>query len=150
MVPEIEMPCHSDAGLFAYGQFSCGDEGVYTMDYFGIQSLYGKDLYSLGRTGTMAFLQDVISETMAIFPGKYIHCGGDEVVSSGDTQWNSYNADVVPICRPWSITPSGSSSIIAYQHWFSTNMSAFIQANGHMMDRLVRDTRRAVWCRTPR
>ncbi len=132
VVPEIEMPCHSDAGLYSYGQFSCGDDGSYTMDYYGIQSLYGIDLYSLGRTGTMAFLQDVIAETMAIFPGKYIHCGGDEVIASGDTQWNSYNADVTNM-EAQGITPNGSTSIVQYQHWFSTNMSAFIQANGRMM-----------------
>ncbi len=132
VVPEIEMPCHSDAGLYAYGQFSCGHEGAYTMDYYGIQSLYGIDLYSLGRTGTMAFLQDVIAETMAIFPGKYIHCGGDEVISSGDKEWNSYSADVNNMTN-LGITPNGNTSIIQYQHWFSTNMSAFIQANGHMM-----------------
>ena len=40
VVPEIEMPCHSDATMYAYGQFSCGDAGDYTMDYYGIQSLY--------------------------------------------------------------------------------------------------------------
>jgi hexosaminidase len=133
VVPEIEMPCHSDAGLYAYGQFSCGDSGVYTMDYYGIQSLYGKDLYSLGTPGTMAFLEDAVAETMAIFPGKYIHCGGDEVISSGDTQWNSYTADVTNYEAIFGSSPSGSASIVKYQHWLSTNLSSFIQAHGHMM-----------------
>jgi hexosaminidase len=132
VVPEIEMPCHSDAGLYAYGQFSCGHEGAYTMDYYGIQSLYGIDLYSLGRTGTMDFLRDVVTEMMAIFPGKYIHCGGDEVIASGDKEWNTYSADVTNMMA-LGITPNGNTSIIQYQHWFSTNMSAFIQANGRMM-----------------
>ena len=30
---------------------------------------------------------------MAVFPGKYIHCGGDEVINSGDTQWLTTTAD---------------------------------------------------------
>lgn len=133
VVPEIEMPCHSDAGLDAYGQFSCGDAGDYTMDYYGIQNLYGIDLYSLGTPGTMAFLEDVLAETMAIFPGKYIHCGGDEVIASGDTQWNSYNADVTNYQAIYGTTPSGDASIVKYQYWLSTNLSSFIHAHGHTM-----------------
>lgn len=132
VVPEIEMPCHSDAVLDAYGQFSCGDSGSYTMDYYGIQSLYGIDLLSPGTPATMAFLQDVLSETMSIFPSKYIHCGGDEVVASGDTQWNSYNADVTNM-QAQGITPGGSSSIIAYQHWFSTVIANYVQSQGRVM-----------------
>lgn len=132
VVPEIEMPCHSDAGLDSYGQFSCGDAGDYTMDYYGIQSLYGIDLYSLGTPGTMAFLEDTLAETMAIFPGKYIHCGGDEVVASGDTQWNTYSADVTNM-QAQGITPNGTSSIIAYQNWFSKVIANFVQSKGHMM-----------------
>ncbi len=132
VVPEIEMPCHSDAGLDSYGQFSCGDSGDYTMDYFGIQSLYGIDLYSLGTPGTMAFLEDTLAETMAIFPGKYIHCGGDEVVASGDTQWNTYTPDVTNMAAQ-GISPNGTASIIAYQNWFSTTIANFVQSRGHMM-----------------
>jgi hypothetical protein len=127
VVPEIEMPCHSDAGLSAYGQFSCGDSGDYTMDYYGIQSLYGIDLYSLGTPGTMAFLEDAVAETIAIFPGKYIHCGGDEVVSSGDTQWLSYHADVT------NMAAIGITTVVQYQHWLSTNMAKFIQSKGRTM-----------------
>jgi hexosaminidase len=132
IVPEIEMPCHSDAGLASYGQFSTGKSGQYTMDYYGIQSLYGIDLYSLGTPGTMDFLEDAVAETISVFPSKYIHCGGDEVVSSGDTHWNSYNADVTNM-EAQGIAPNGTSSIIAYQHWFSTVMSSFIQSKGRMM-----------------
>jgi len=133
VVPEIEMPCHSDAGLYSYGQFSTGESGNYTMDYYGIQSLYGIDLYSLGAPGTMAFLKDALAETMAIFPGKYIHCGGDEVISSGDTHWNSYNADVTNYEAIFGSAPSGNASIVKYQNWLSTNLSSFIQSKGHMM-----------------
>ncbi len=93
VVPEIEMPCHSTAGLASYPQYGCGDlVGDYDMDYPSIN--YGVDLYSLGSPGTLAFLEDALTEVMGIFPGKYIHCGGDEVVSSLDVQWNSYSADV--------------------------------------------------------
>jgi hexosaminidase len=131
VVPEIEMPCHSTAGLSAYPAFGCGNPvSDYNKDYPNID--YGVDLYSLGAPGTMAFFKEVLTEVMAIFPGKYIHCGGDEVVSSGDTQWNSYNADVTNMAA-LGITPSGSTSIVKYQHWLSTNLSAFLQSKGRMM-----------------
>jgi hexosaminidase len=131
VVPEIEMPCHSTPGLYAYPQFGCGNNGLsYVRDYPNIN--YGIDLYSLGTPGTMAFLQQVLKEVMQIFPGKYIHCGGDEVVSSGDTQWNSYAADVSNMAS-LGITPNGTLSIVQYQHWFSTNMATFVQTNGRTM-----------------
>jgi len=131
VVPEIELPCHSTAALAAYPQFGCGNpQSDYDMDYPGIE--YGVDLFSPGSPGTMAFFDDVLSEVMAVFPGQYIHCGGDEVIASGDTQWNSYSYDVTQM-EAVGITPSGSSSIIAYQHWLSTNLDAFIQSNGRTM-----------------
>lgn len=131
VVPEIEMPCHATAGLAAYPQFGCGNpQSSYQMDYPAIN--YGVDLYSPGSPGTMAFLEEILSEVMTIFPGQYIHCGGDEVVSSYDQQWNSYSNDVNQM-RALGITPNGTTSIIAYQHWFSTNLAAFVQSKGRTM-----------------
>jgi len=131
VVPEIEMPCHCTAALASYPQFGCGNPvGVYNMDYPGIN--YGVDLFSPGSLGTMAFLEDVLTEVMGIFPGKYIHCGGDEVVQSTDKQWNSYLNDVTNMLA-LGISPNGNSSLIAYQHWFSTNIASFVQSKGHLM-----------------
>jgi len=134
VVPEIEMPCHVVSVLNSYPQFGCGNAASsYNMDTISTcGSCYGVDLLSPGSPGTMAFLQEILRETMAIFPSQYIHCGGDEVVSSGDTQWNSYPYDVSQMSA-LGITPSGSSSIIAYQRWFSTNIASFVQANGRTM-----------------
>lgn len=131
VVPEIEMPCHSTAGLASYPQFGCGNPvGDYNMDYPNIN--YGVDLYSLAAPGTMAFFEDVLTEVMGIFPSKYIHCGGDEVVASGDTQWNSYSYDKAQM-QALGITPSGDTSIVKYQHWLSTNLASFIQSRGRVM-----------------
>ncbi|MGH7943256.1 MAG: beta-N-acetylhexosaminidase [Limisphaerales bacterium] len=131
VLPEIELPCHSTAALAAYPQFGCGNpQSDYNMDYPHIN--YGVDLFSPGSPGTMAFFYDVLSEVMAVFPGQYIHCGGDEVIASGDRQWNSYNDDVTNM-EAAGITPGGSASIIAYQHWLSTNLDAFIEADGRTM-----------------
>jgi hexosaminidase len=131
VIPEIEMPCHSSAALVAYPQFGCGNNvATYNQDYPFIN--YSVDLYSLGIPGTMDFLREVLTEVMQIFPSKYIHCGGDEVVASGDTQWNTYNADVTNMLAH-GITPNGTTSIVAYQRWFSTNIASFLQSNGRVM-----------------
>ncbi len=134
VVPEIEMPCHAIAALNSYPQFGCGNpSSSYNMDTISVcGSCYAVDLFSPGSPGTMAFLQEILSEVMAIFPGQYIHCGGDEVVSSGDRQWNTYPNDT-NVMFALGITPSGSSSVIAYQHYFSTNIASFLQLNRRTM-----------------
>ncbi len=129
IMPEIEMPAHCTSGLVAYPQFGCGDPASsYNMDNIN----YNFDLYSLAGPGSMSFLEGVLSEVMGLFPGPYIHCGGDEVVATLDRQWNTYTPDTNQM-HLLGITPNGSTSVIQYQHWFSTNLCAFLQANGHIM-----------------
>jgi hexosaminidase len=75
IVPEIEMPGHSTAALAAYPQFSCTGKAQTTDVGAGVHAA----VYCAGKDGTFGFLQDVLSEVMPLFPGKYIHIGGDEV-----------------------------------------------------------------------
>lgn len=74
IVPEIEMPGHSLAALAAYPQYSC------TAGKFDVANKWGvfEDVYCAGNDSTFYFLQDVLSEVMELFPGQYIHIGGDE------------------------------------------------------------------------
>jgi hexosaminidase len=74
IVPEIEMPGHSTAALAAYPQFSCTG-GPFKME---LQGGVFHGVYCAGNDQTFAFLQDVLTEVFALFPGKYIHIGGDE------------------------------------------------------------------------
>jgi hexosaminidase len=75
IVPEIEMPGHSSAALMAYPQFAC-NSGPFTTDHDG--GVFN-GIYCPGNDATFAFVQDILSEVIALFPGKYIHVGGDEV-----------------------------------------------------------------------
>jgi hexosaminidase len=124
IVPEIEMPGHSTAGLAAYPQFGC-TSGPFNMDTID----YGIDVYSPGTAGTFTFLQDVLTEVMGLFPGQYIHCGGDEVTA---TIWNRTPADVAQM-QQLGITPNGSTSVAQYQNWFSRQIANFLQAHGRTM-----------------
>ncbi|MEG8945650.1 glycoside hydrolase family 20 protein [Rosettibacter firmus] len=76
IVPEIEMPGHCLASLAAYPENSC------TGGPFEVTNLWGvmKDVYCAGRDSTFYFLQDILDEVIQLFPGEYIHIGGDEVL----------------------------------------------------------------------
>jgi len=74
IVPEIEMPGHSEAALAAYPELSCDPSVTYKVaETWGVFH----DIYCPSDK-TFNFLQDVLTEVMDLFPGKYIHIGGDE------------------------------------------------------------------------
>lgn len=74
VVPEIEMPGHSQAALAAYPELSCDPSQTYKVaETWGVFH----DIYCPSDK-TFAFLQDVLTEVMDLFPSKYIHVGGDE------------------------------------------------------------------------
>jgi len=74
IVPEIEMPGHSEAALTAYPELSCDPTQTYKVaETWGVFH----DIYCPSDK-TFDFLQDVLTEVMDLFPSKYIHIGGDE------------------------------------------------------------------------
>ena len=74
VIPEIEMPGHAVAALASYPYLSCRkDSTLKVATRWGIFP----DVYC-PRDTTFSFLEDVLTEIMAIFPSKYIHIGGDE------------------------------------------------------------------------
>ena len=75
VVPEIEMPGHSQAALAAYPELSCSGGPFKVGTEWGI--IY--DVYCAGNEKTFEFLQDVLTEVIDLFPSEFIHIGGDEV-----------------------------------------------------------------------
>ena len=74
VVPEIEMPGHATAALAAYPDLSCTGEPLCVATDWGIFH----DVLCAGKETTFEFLQDVLIEVMELFPGEYVHIGGDE------------------------------------------------------------------------
>ncbi|MCY7357987.1 MAG: family 20 glycosylhydrolase [Rudanella sp.] len=74
IIPEIELPGHALAAIAAYPELSCEPTRPYEVGK--IWGVYD-DVYCPTEK-TFTFLQDVLTETMALFPSKYIHIGGDE------------------------------------------------------------------------
>lgn len=77
VIPEIELPGHSSAALAAYPEFGCKENYEYK-----VKSTWGifKEVYC-PTEATFKFLENVLEETIALFPDSpYIHIGGDEVL----------------------------------------------------------------------
>lgn len=77
VIPEIELPGHASAALAAYPQFGCKADYEYK-----VQTTWGifKEVFCPTEE-TFKFLEDVLDETIALFPDSpYIHIGGDEVL----------------------------------------------------------------------
>lgn len=81
IVPEIEMPGHSVAAIAAYPWLSCTGKKIEVEKQWGVFD----DVYCT-KDSTFKFLEDVLSEVVALFPGKYIHIGGDECPK---TRWKT-------------------------------------------------------------
>lgn len=75
VVPEIEMPGHCQAALAAYPELSCSGGPFKVATEWGIMN----DVFCAGSEETFIFLQNVLTEVIDLFPGEYIHIGGDEV-----------------------------------------------------------------------
>jgi hexosaminidase len=126
VVPELEFPAHCSAALVSYPDLGCGNSDTTT--HYDMDNIhYGYTLFSLVNAGT--FFTNVLTEVMSLFPGQYIHCGGDEVTATGDTQWTTYAPDANQITA-LGITGTTTQKIQAYQHWHTTNLTAFLRANG--------------------
>lgn len=82
IVPEIEMPGHALAALSAYPELGCTG-GPYEA---GTQWGVFDDVFCAGNEQTFQFLDDVLGEVCALFPGTYIHVGGDECPK---TRWEA-------------------------------------------------------------
>ena len=74
VVPEIEMPGHGIAAVRAYPGLSCTKETVSTFYTWGTPDI----AMCPGQEFMFKFLEDVIAEVVKLFPGEYIHVGGDE------------------------------------------------------------------------
>jgi hexosaminidase len=73
IIPEIEMPGHSKAALAAYPELACTPGPFEVSTKWGVE----EDIFCPSEQ-TFQFLENVLTEVMALFPGSYIHIGGDE------------------------------------------------------------------------
>lgn len=87
IVPEIELPGHELAAIASYPELSCKGEPITPRVIWGVEDI----VMCAGKEETFQFLQDVFDEVAPLFPGEYIHIGGDECPK---TSWKN-----CPLCQ---------------------------------------------------
>lgn len=120
IVPEIEMPGHSMAVLAGYPELgSSSDKIVEVGTKWGV---FEDVLFP--REETFRFLEDVLTEVIGLFPGQYIHIGGDECPK---TQWKQSR-----FCQEL-MKKEGLKDEHELQSYFIRRIDKFITAKGRWM-----------------
>ena len=119
IVPEIDMPGHFCAAMAAYPEFSCTPEGSHGV-VTNIGGVYN-DVLNVANPAAVQFAKDVLSEIMELFPGEYIHIGGDECPT---TAWE-HNAECIA-----KKEELGLNSFRELQSHFIKDMAEHLKANG--------------------
>jgi len=119
VIPEIELPGHSQAALAAYPELAC------TPGPFEVRTTWGvdEDVYCPTER-TFAFLEDVLTEVLDLFPSPYIHIGGDEVPK---TRWKE-SAEAQGVMRR-----EGLKDEHELQSWFIQRIERFLLARGRRL-----------------
>jgi len=115
IVPEIEMPGHATAAINAYPQFGVSDAA---MTGKGMHKHPG--IYDPSNEGTYVFLDNILAEVFKLFPGPYIHVGGDEVRKD---YWKNS-----PACQAL-MKKEGLANEDELQSYFEKRMETYIDAH---------------------
>ena len=116
IIPEIEMPGHAQAAIAAYPELGCTGKSIDVATKWGVF----EDIYC-PKEAAFKFLEDVIDEVIALFPGKYIHIGGDEAPK---TRWKN-----CAHCQAL-IKKEGLKDEHGLQSYFITRMEKYINSKG--------------------
>ncbi|MGW7359070.1 beta-N-acetylhexosaminidase [Streptomyces sp. NPDC054802] len=103
VVPEIDMPGHTNAALASYAELNC--DGVAPPLYTG--TAVGFSSLCVDKELTYDFVDDVIRELAALTPGRYIHIGGDEAHSTSHEDYVAFMNRVQPIVAKYGKTVIG-------------------------------------------
>ena len=109
VIPEIEMPSHSEEVLTAYPELSCTHKP------------YKQSDFCVGNEKTFEFLENVLTEVMEMFPSQYIHIGGDE---AGKGAWKT-----CPLCQA-RMKKEGLKNVDELQSYLIHRIERFLNANG--------------------
>ncbi|MFR9798328.1 beta-N-acetylhexosaminidase [Streptomyces sp. MS06] len=109
VVPEIDMPGHSNAALSSYARLNCDGMAppLYTGTKVGFSSL------CVANPVTYDFVNDVVRELAALTPGRYLHIGGDEAHSTSRADYVAFMDRVQPIVARYGKTVVGWHQLTA-------------------------------------
>lgn len=114
IVPEIDMPGHTNAALASYPELNC--DGQARPLFTGVD--VGFSALCVDRDVTYRFIDDVVREIGALTPGPYFHIGGDEVRTLTPEQYNGF------IDRVRAIVERHGKQMIGWDEIASASLSA--------------------------
>ncbi len=119
VVPEIEMPGHAQAAIAAYPWLGNTGEQLEVLTHWGVdQNILNPS------DSAIHFMQDVLTEVLALFPSHWIHTGGDEAPKQ---QWQTS-----PVAQA-RIKELGLHSENELQSWMTAQMSQWLAARGRAL-----------------
>lgn len=123
IIPEIDLPGHTSAVLAAYPQLGCEDKEYKVANRWGVI----RDVLCAGNPASLDLFKDIMDEVCELFPGKYIHLGGDECVKD---RWKA-----CPKCqkkiRELGLKDGSRYSKEDYlQSWFMGEVASYVQSKG--------------------
>lgn len=121
VIPEIDVPAHSNAALAAYPQYACPVVDKYIGVLPGLGGDNARIIFCAGNDSTYTFLQNVLDEVLALFPSRYIHLGGDEA--------DKHYWALCPRCQD-RIKTEGLKDEEALQGYFMQRMARYVQSRG--------------------
>lgn len=117
IIPEIEMPGHASAAIAAFPELGCRGDQIQTERTYGVFD----PIFCAGKESTFTFLEDVLTEVMGLFPGTYIHIGGDEAPK---TRWKE-----CPHCQK-RIQDNNLKNEHELQSYFIHRIEKFVNSKG--------------------
>lgn len=109
VIPEIEMPGHSEEVLAAYPELSCKE------------TAYSQGEFCVGNEETFRFLETVLEEVMEVFPSEMIHIGGDE---ANKAHWKE-----CPKCQQ-RMQAEGLADVDELQSYLIKRIARFVESKG--------------------
>ncbi len=119
IVPEIEMPGHAQAAIAAYPELGVTGERLEVFTRWGVNENVLNP-----EESTVRFMQGVLEEVLELFPGEFIHIGGDECPK---TQWEK-SPRVQEL-----IKQRGLKDEHEMQSWFIRQMDSWLDARGRRL-----------------
>lgn len=124
IVPEIEMPGHCIAALAAYPELSCDSANYSPNAIAGVN----RGVFCVANDNVFQFLDNVLLEVFQLFPGKYVHLGGDEVNHAvKEATWGK-SAPCLAIMKS-----QGFTNLNQLQGWFTGKMGKFVSDHGKVL-----------------
>lgn len=121
VIPEIEMPAHSNAALAAYPLLSCPVVDKFIGVLPGLGGNHADVIFCAGNDSVFTFLQDILDEVFELFPSKYIHLGGDE---ARKTHWEE-----CPLCQT-RMKAESLENTEELQGYFMARVARYVQNKG--------------------